>query len=126
LRGQYFLAIKSDVARCLYGFSDAPISARVEVTSEDGNPEVATTIVNENRESGFLTLSADGFHFSSPRISTTFAQAKVVTPAPTLSPTATPSAKPAPSIKTITCTKGKIKKTVKGTSVKCPTGYKKS
>lgn len=34
--GTYDLIIKSGVARCIYGFTSAPISASVEVTSSDG------------------------------------------------------------------------------------------
>jgi len=121
LTGQYVLSMRSDVARCIYGFDEAPISARVEIASEDGNPNVATTTINENPTTGMLTLNASGFHYSIPQLSIKFLQAKAVTPAP--SPTAT--AKSAP-IKKITCVKGKVKKTIKGTNPRCPTGYKKS
>jgi hypothetical protein len=122
LTGQYVLSMRSDVARCIYGFSAAPISARVEVASEDGNPNVATTVINENKATGMLTLDASGYHYSTPKLSVKLMQEKA--PEPTASPT--PSTKPIAAIKTITCVKGKIKKTVKGTSVKCPTGFKKS
>ena len=121
LTGQYVLSMRSDVARCIYGFDATPISARVEIASEDGNPNIATTTINENPTTGMLTLNASGFHYSIPQLSIKFLQAKAVTPAP--SPTAT--AKSAP-IKKITCVKGKVKKTIKGTNPRCPTGYKKS
>ncbi len=110
LTGQYVLSMKSDVARCIYGFSSAPISARVEIASEDGNPNVATTVINENKLTGMLTLNASGFHYSIPKLSVKLMQS---------------SSKQNTKITSIVCIKGKLKKTVKGTSPKCPTGYKK-
>jgi hypothetical protein len=120
LTGQYVLSMRSDVARCIYGFTSAPISARVEIASEDGNPNVATTVINENKVTGMLTLTASGFHYSVPQLSVKLMQEK----APVAAPTST--ATPSPATKSITCIKGKLKKTVKGTSPKCPTGYKKA
>jgi hypothetical protein len=123
LTGQYVLSMRSDVARCIYGFNSAPISARVEIASEDGTPNVATTIINENPTTGMLTLNASGFHYSTPQLSVKFLQEKKVIPTPAPSPTATAKAM---IIKKITCVKGKVKKTVKGTNPRCPTGFKKS
>ena len=45
--GTYDLVLRSDAARCLYGFSDAPISATVEIAGADGTQNVATTVVSE-------------------------------------------------------------------------------
>lgn len=123
LTGQYVLSMRSDVARCIYGFNSAPISARVEIASEDGSPNVATTTINENSTTGMLTLNASGFHYSTPRLSVKFLQEKKVIPTPAPSPTATAKAM---ILKKITCVKGKVKKTVKGTNPRCPTGFKKS
>jgi hypothetical protein len=123
LTGQYVLSMRSDVARCIYGFSSAPISARVEVASEDGNPNVATTVINEDKATGMLTLNASGYHYSVPQLSVKLLQEKAATPTPSPSPTA---AAQGSQMKMITCVKGKVKKTVKGTSPKCPTGYKKA
>ena len=121
--GSYDLAIRSDAARCLYGFTSAPISATVSVTSADGQPKVATTVLNE--KNGWLYLAAYGFSFSAPTIKIKLSQEKAAeptasaTPSPTPSPTATKAA-----IKTIKCVKGKTVKTVKGVKPKCPAGYK--
>jgi hypothetical protein len=123
LTGQYVLSMRSDVARCIYGFDSAPISARVEIASEDGSPNVVTTTINENPTTGMLTLNASGFHYSTPQLSVKFLQEKKAVPASTPSPTATTKAM---TIKKITCVKGKVKKTVKGTNPRCPIGYKKS
>ena len=137
--GSYDLVLKSDVARCIYGFSKAPIKAEISITSQDGAKKVATTIVNESN--GWLNLSARGFTFSSPTIQVKLSQeapAPVPTPTPTVvatpEPTPTPVevAAPAPILKpvaakkiTITCVKGKTIKKVTAIKPTCPAGYKK-
>jgi hypothetical protein len=136
-QGKYNLYIDSKVARCIYKFSNAPISASVSVTSSDGGQQsISTTVVNETN--GWLHLSAAGFTFSSPTLQVKLTQdASAVVPTPSSSPS--PSAKPsasaepapqmsvAPVIKknTITCVKGKVMKKVTAVSPKCPSGYKK-
>ena len=110
-KGTYDLVMRSDVARCLYGFSKAPVSATISVTGADGTSEVATTVVGESN--GWLHLSANNFEFSAPTIQVKLSQAPaVVTPTKTM-----------PQTKTITCVKGKVIKQVNATT--CPTGYKK-
>jgi hypothetical protein len=126
--GTYDLVLKSDVARCIYGFSKAPIQAEISITSSDGEKKIATTVVNE--KDGWLYLSAKGFTFSSPIINVKLSQEKevVVIPDPTPTPTPTPSASVKPIAKkslTIRCVKGKVSKKVSGTNPKCPAGYKK-
>ena len=106
VEGTYDLAIRSDVARCLYGFSKAPISATINVTGANGETKTATTVVNE--KDGWLKLAAYGFTFSSPTISVKLSQAK------------------AAAVKTtITCAKGKLSKKVTAIGPKCPAGYRK-
>jgi len=128
-KGTYDLSIKSDAARCLYGFSSAPISAKIEVVSENGENQIAVTTVNE--KNGWLYLSAKGFTFSSPVVKVKLSQDKaVVAPTPTPSASATPSpvatTKPAAAKKTsITCVKGKTSKKVTAVNPACPKGYKK-
>jgi hypothetical protein len=123
--GSYDLVLKSDVARCIYGFSNAPIQAEISITSTDGEKKVATTVVNE--KSGWLYLSAKGFTFSSPVINVKLSQEKeVVVPTPAASAIPPVIAKPAAKKSTtITCLKGKMIKKVSGTNPKCPTGFKK-
>jgi hypothetical protein len=122
-KGSYDLSIKSDAARCLYGFSNAPISAKIEVVSENGQNQVAVTTVNE--KNGWLYLSAKGFTFSAPVVSVKLSQEKPVA-VPTPSPTPTPTVAPVAAKKTsITCVKGKTSKKVTAVNPKCPTGYKK-
>jgi len=102
--------MRSDIARCLYGFSSAPIKAEISITSDEGEKKVATTIVNE--KNGWLYLSAKGFTFSAPTINVKLSQEKVVAPV-------------ASKKITISCVKGKTTKKVTAVSPKCPAGYKK-
>jgi hypothetical protein len=101
--GSYDLVLRSDVARCLYGFSKAPISATISISGDEAN-KVATTLVSE--KNGWLSLAAYGFKFSSPTISVKITQ-------------------PQPKKSTITCVKGRVSKKVTAVSPKCPSGYKK-
>lgn len=105
--GTYDLVMRSETARCLYGFSKAPISATISVVSDKGENKVATTVISE--KNGWLKLAAYGFTFSSPTISVKLSQAKA----------------PAAKKTTITCVKGKLTKKVTAVSPKCPAGYKK-
>jgi hypothetical protein len=125
-KGSYDLVMRSDVARCVYGFSKAPINATISITSSDGTPQVASTLIGERK--GWLYLQAKNFEFSAPVIKAKLTQEVVVEPTPT--PTATPSAtatpKPVGAKKmTIICVKGKSTKKVTSIAPKCPAGYKK-
>ena len=64
--GTYDLVMRSDVARCLYGFSKAPLSASVSVVNEKGTKTTATTVVSE--KNGWLKMAAYGFTFSKKTI----------------------------------------------------------
>ena len=64
--GEYDLQIRSETARCLYGFSKAPLSAKVDVISRSGEKQIATTVVSE--KAGWLRLAAYGFTFSEQKI----------------------------------------------------------
>lgn len=111
VEGSYNFVMRSETARCLYGFSKAPISARISVTSATGEKKVATTVVSE--KNGWLKLAAYGFTFSSPTISVKLSQGKAVSVAKKT---------------TITCVNVKNKKLTKkvtAASPKCPSGYKK-
>jgi hypothetical protein len=71
--GTYDLLLRSDVARCIYRFSSAPISATVQVVGAAGEQKVATTSVSE--KDGWLKLGAYGFTFSENKIVATLTQA---------------------------------------------------
>jgi hypothetical protein len=117
-KGTYDLTIDADFARCLYGFTKAPIGATVSIVSADGQAQVATVVVSQRDK--WIHLGAYGFGFSSPTLKVKFTQDA---PAPTATPT--PSAKPVVAKKsTITCVKGKTTKKVTALKPKCPTGFK--
>jgi hypothetical protein len=111
-KGNYNLVMRSDVARCIYGFSKAPISASISIVSADGNNDVATTVAAE--KDGWLSLSANNFQFSSPIIQVKLTQDAPVAPA-----------KPVIKQMTITCAKGKTTKKVTAAKPTCPKGYVK-
>lgn len=72
--GTYDLVMRSSTARCLYGFSKAPIYAIVSVRSASGEKKTATTVVSE--KNGWLKLAAYNFTFSSPSIQVKLTQKK--------------------------------------------------
>ena len=73
VQGSYDLVVRSEVARCLYGFANAPLSATISVVG-GGSKSIATTIVNE--KNGWLKLAAYGFTFSKKTIRAKITRAK--------------------------------------------------
>ena len=120
-QGSYDLVLDSKFARCLYKFSSAPIRASVSITNAEGNSNIATSTFTE--KDGWMKLSANGFTFSSPKITVKLEQDKAV--APTATPTPSSTVKPVAKKTTITCVKGKVSKKVTAVNPKCPAGYKK-
>ena len=128
--GKYDLTMRSDAARCLYGFTNAPIKASISVQDAEGSRNIATTVLNE--KDGWLYLGAYGFTFSSPTIAVKLSQELPQQAQPTPTPISTTSStvetvikKPVSKLVTITCVKGKVSKRVTAVSPKCPAGYKK-
>ncbi len=72
--GTYDMLIRSDVARCLYGYSNAPISATVAVVGDGLEQKVASTLVSE--QNGWLKLAAYGFTFSEKQVKVAINQAR--------------------------------------------------
>jgi len=72
--GSYDLVMRSDVARCLYGFSAAPVSATISVVNSKGRKATATTVVSE--KNGWLKMAAYGFTFSKKIIKVKVVKAK--------------------------------------------------
>ena len=129
-RGTYDLKIRASVARCIYGFTESPIQGSISIVAEDGSMQVATQTVNES--AGWLSLSANGFTYSSPTISAKLTQkapeTAVIAPTPTPTPTLTPTVVATKKVTTITCrkiNKAKVVKKVTAISPKCPSGFKK-
>ena len=121
-KGTYNLVIRSDVARCLYKFSSAPLSASIEVVTDNGQPSIATTVFGE--KNGWVGLAAYNFGFSAPTLRVKLSQeAEVIVVTP--NPTPSASSKPVIKVFTITCAKGKVTKKVTAVKPKCPSGFKK-
>jgi hypothetical protein len=114
-KGTYNLVIRSDVARCLYNFSTAPVQASIQIVTDDAGANNVTTTVASERN-GWLYLNASNFTFSSPTI-----QVKLTQEAPAK---ADPAPVMAPKKSTITCVKGKTTKKVTAVKPVCPAGYK--
>lgn len=104
VNGTYDLVLRSDVARCLYGFNRAPISASITI-SGDGDRSISTTVVNERN--GWLKLAAYGFTFSQKTIQVKLTQSRRTTINCVSTSTPTRSTK------------------VTGSNPKCPTGFRK-
>ncbi len=121
--GAYSLVMRSSVARCLYGFSQAPIKADISIVG-NGSTTVATTITKE--ENGWLTLSAAGFTFSDKTIQIKLTQPDSAATTPTPQGSASGVVQSAkPQVKVISCIKGKTMKKVSSTIPVCPPGYKR-
>lgn len=101
--GTYDLVMRSDVARCLYNFNKAPVSATVSVTG-GSSQNVATTVVSE--KNGWLKLAAYGFNFSQKTIKVKLSQKKS-------------------SIICVNVKKDKLTKKVTNYNPSCPSGFKR-
>jgi len=112
--GTYDLVMRSSVARCLYGFTNAPLNVSISVVDNDGGNSVATKVVSER--DGWLRIAAYGFGFSAPTIKVQMTQEV----APVTKPSNTAKGKRA----TITCAKGRQQRTVTGAKPTCPKGWK--
>lgn len=66
--GMYHLIMRADVARCIYGLPNVPLTASVDVIEVAGETKTATTSVAETN--GWLSFSAVGYTHSSPVIRT--------------------------------------------------------
>ena len=115
-KGSYDLAVRSDVARCIYGFTNAPIQATVSVLNTEADPKIVTTTVKES--SGWINFSARNFEFSSPTI-----VVKMTQQAPVVAPTLAPK-KATTTNRTKVCVNAKGAKKSVGVSRPCPKGYK--
>lgn len=66
-KGSYQLMMRSDVARCIYGFVGDAIKATVSVL-ESGSGETSTAVTTVAEGDGWLRLSATGYTHSAPTI----------------------------------------------------------
>ncbi len=96
--GRYEMVMDEQLARCMFKFPKAPLSATVTVSGDDGEKVVATSLVNSSN--GKLRLAAYNFTFSEKTIKIKLtAQGH------------------------LTCIKGKTTRYVK--SKTCPAGFKR-
>jgi hypothetical protein len=124
--GTYDLVMRSDVARCLYRFTDAPISATVSISDDAGGEKrVETTVVSE--KDGWLRLGAYGFTFSQPLLKVKLTGTRQQS-ASGNSNSNTQNSKANSNQKksyTMTCKKGKVTKKIITAQPSCPSGWKK-
>lgn len=134
--GTYDLLMRSDVARCLYRFTNAPLSASVAVVDDSGSEKrIETTFLNE--KDGWLHLGAYGFSFSRPTLrvkltgtrqggSTSASPSSSSSNSKTSDSKASNSKSSKKSVSyTMTCKKGKVTKKFITALPNCPGGWKK-
>lgn len=74
LQGEYDLQIQSEVARCIYGFSKAPITASVSITRDSETVRFVSSAMSESDD--WIKLSVGGFTYSNPVIGVRLIQAE--------------------------------------------------
>jgi hypothetical protein len=116
-KGVYDLFMPEETAKCLYGFSSAPISATVSITSDSGENSIATSVLS--KRDGWIHLNASGFTFSNPTIKVKMVSAVSASAGKVPTPPLTQK------LKTQWCAKGNAKKKVTAAKPVCPKGYKK-
>lgn len=116
--GNYLLALRTDVASCLWKSDLKNSKATVEVTNGDGTAGVQIATTTLSQKNGWLYFSAAGFHFSAPSITVKLNPNTVSSTPNTVSSTPQKANK-------ITCIKGKTKRVITGSSPKCPQGFKR-
>ena len=119
-QGSYDMVMRSDTARCLYGFSQSPIRASISVISADGTEQVSTTSSGER--DGWLFLSAKNFSFSTPTVKVKLIQES--SNGKELNSKSASETKSAKKSASLTCSKGTKVKVL--SAKKCPKGYRKS
>lgn len=113
-QGLYDLVLREDIAKCLWGKDLTKASAKIEILNADGTTQVATTTFKTIN--GYVYFRAAGFHYSVPNIKVSLVEAL---------PKPRPSGLTVKKLRTITCTKGKMTKSISDVNPKCPSGYKK-
>ena len=73
-KGRYDLILRSDIAKCLYGLDDSPVTSEVAVVDESGVRKTATTSMTQS--DGWFKFSAAGYTHSAPTVKTKLLQTK--------------------------------------------------
>ena len=126
-KGRYDLLLTESYAKCVWNLMDGIPTVSVEVQKTDGSLDNSVKVTGGlNSSTGLYEFSAVGFTFSSPKIKIKLSAPPTKDGTPTVTQAApTKKAAPKVTVKTITCTKGKISKKVIGANPKCPAGFKK-
>jgi hypothetical protein len=115
--GTYTLAMPLASIQCLYGESKLPPSATVSIAYGSEVTTVAT--VSLKSDAGWIFFSANGFHYSNPKIVVKFNKSLTTSASTSKAPQASASAK------AIWCAKGTAKRKVTAAKPACPKGFKK-
>jgi hypothetical protein len=121
-KGAYNLIIRSDVARCFYNFTSAPVEAEISVTEQDGATSTAVTSISE--KDGWLKLSASGFTHSAPTIRSKLMQQTPIKETPATTNTLAPVQAIMPIVAKPTGLTARANKSVLGTSLLKTAGLK--
>lgn len=126
--GQYAISMSETIAQCLYNVKSIPSQAQLIITDKNGTQVVQTAAIKT--QDGWINFAANNFDFSDLSLlqvklgaDATAKPASTTTSTTATAPTPT---KPTTKVTTITCVKGKLKKSVSGVNPTCPSGYKKS
>jgi hypothetical protein len=121
IQGFYSLVVSAKLAKCIWGSDLTNSKATVSIVNESGTAQVTTSVLQLINDFYYFHIS--GFTYSTKKISIRVAPvATVPTPSPSASPIPTNQSKP--TVKNITCVKGKVRKYISGTKPVCPPGYK--
>lgn len=116
--GTYSLSMNSALLKCLYSITSIPSQAQISITQSDGQTSVQTAALNT--KNNWVNFAANNFNYSDLSL----LQVKMSGTATPASASTTGAATSKST--TITCVKGKVKKSVKGINPTCPAGYKKT
>jgi hypothetical protein len=74
-KGSYQMIVRSDVAKCIYGFSSTAVKATVEIVESEAG-QASTAVTSFSERDGWLRLAASGYTHSAPTIRTIFTENK--------------------------------------------------
>lgn len=72
-KGSYQMIVRSEVAKCIYGFSSEAVKATVEIVESEAG-QASAVVTNVSEKDGWLRLSASGYTHSAPTIRAVFTE----------------------------------------------------
>lgn len=119
--GTYDLSISEDLATCIWGRDFSRAALTLNVIQEDGLAQLVTSSIQKANNQ--IHFHASGFHYS---VNTIRIELKKDSDGKaSVDSTSASLPNKGQGKKTITCQKGKMKKVVLKSSLKCPKGFKK-